>query len=148
MVAISERHVVSDGLMVKQRKTGKLLRIELTDGETGARTELGKVIDRVRARPVRHRLKLLYTVDGKALTRPMLRTRFEDAREAAAIKADEAGDRDLADRIRQMWFTDNRPKAASDIEDIKDASKLLGHSEEQITRTVYRRVGERAKPTK
>lgn len=148
VVAVSERHVVNDGLMVKQRKTGKYLRIELNDLVTGARTELGRVVDRLRGRSVRHRMKLLYTAVGKPLTRPMLRTRFEDARKAAAAKAASEGDHDLAARIRRMWFTDNRPKAASDIEDIKDASKLLGHSEEAITRKVYRRVGERAKPTK
>ena len=148
VVGLSERHIVNDGLMVKQGKTGKLLRIELTDAETGARSELGRVVDRLRSRPVRHRLKLLYTVVGKPLTRSMLRTRFEDARTAAALKAEKEGDVDLAARIRRMWFTDNRPKAASEIADIKDASKLLGHSEEAITRRVYRRVGERAKPTR
>jgi hypothetical protein len=42
----------------------------------------------------------------------------------------------------------NRPKAASDIDDVRDASKLIGHSEESITRKVYRRVGESAKPTR
>ncbi len=151
VVAVSERHLVNDGLMVRQGKTGKLLRIELTDRsdpERPVRTELGKLIDRMRSRPIRHRLKLLYTTAGKPLTRPMLRSRFEDAREAAAVKAEKAGDAELAARIRRMWFTDNRPKAASEIEDIKAASKLLGHSEEAITRKVYRRVGERAKPTR
>jgi integrase len=151
VVAVSERHIVDDGLMVRQGKTGKLLRIELTDRsdpDRPVRTELGKLIDRMRSRPIRHRLKLLYTSAGKPLTRPMLRSRFEDAREAAAVKADKVGDAELAARIRRMWFTDNRPKAASEIDDIKAASKLLGHSEEAITRKVYRRVGERAKPTR
>lgn len=102
VVAISERHIVNDGLMVKQGKTGKFLRIELTDAETGMRNQLGHLVDRLRARPVRHRLKLHYTVIGKPLTRPMLRTRFEDARAAAALKAEKAGDTDLAARIRRM----------------------------------------------
>lgn len=39
-------------------------------------------------------------------------------------------------------------KAASEIDSISDASKLLGHSKEQITKTVYRRVGEVVNPTK
>lgn len=147
VVASSRRDLVDDALMVKQGKTGKKLRIELTDAETGIRTELGKLVDRIKARPVTS-TKLLCTAAGKALTRPMLRTRFEEARAAAAAKAEVEGDVDLAARIRRMWFTDNRPKAASDIEDIKAASKLLGHSEEDITRKVYRRVGERAKPTR
>ena len=41
-----------------------------------------------------------------------------------------------------------RPRAASDIGDLAAASKLLGHTEQQITRKVYRRVGETVKPTK
>lgn len=147
VVAFSKRHIVDDALIVKQGKTTKLLRIDLTDRETGKRTELGQVIDRIKARPVTS-IKLLCTASGTALTRPMLRTRFEDARAAAAAKATADGDAELAARILRMWFTDNRPKAASDIDDIKDASKLLGHSEEDITRKVYRRVGERAKPTR
>lgn len=147
VVAFSRRHLVDDALLVRQGKTSKRLRIELTDRTTQERTELGKVIDRIKARPVSS-IKLLCTPAGVPLTRPMLRTRFEDARAAAAAKAMAEGDTDLAERIRRMWFTDNRPKAASDIEDIKDASKLLGHSEEDITRAVYRRVGERAKPTR
>lgn len=40
------------------------------------------------------------------------------------------------------------PKAASVIEDISHASRLLGHSKEEITRRVYRRVGEVVSPTK
>jgi transketolase len=39
-------------------------------------------------------------------------------------------------------------EAASEIDDIKDAQKLLAHSDSQITKTVYRRVGERVKPTR
>lgn len=147
VVAFSKRDLVDDALTVKQGKTKKRLRINLTDDATGERTELGKVIDRIKARTVSS-TKLLCTAEGKALTRPMLRTRFEAARTVAAETADAAGDSDLAQRIRRMWFTDNRPKAASDIDDVKDASKLLGHSEESITRKVYRRVGESAKPTR
>lgn len=147
VVAFSERHIVNDALMVKQGKTGKRLRIELTDQDSGARTQLGALIDAIRKRPVRG-LKLLCTPTGTAVTKHMLRTRFEDAREAAALKADGAGDEDLAARIRQFQFRDARSKAASEIESIEQASKLLGHTKEQITRTVYRRVGERAKPTR
>jgi len=53
----------------------------------------------------------------------------------------------LAECIAKFEFRDIRPKAASDIESIEQASKRPGHSKEQITRTVYRRIGERAKPT-
>lgn len=42
---------------------------------------------------------------------------------------------------------DIRPKAASEIE-LAHASRLLGHSTEEMTKKVYRRVGEIVKPTK
>jgi len=78
----------------------------------------------------------------------MLRNRFSEGRERAAVKAELAGDRDLAERIRKFMFKDIRPKAASDIEDISHASRLLGHSKEKITKDVYRRVGEIVSPTR
>ena len=40
-----------------------------------------------------------------------------------------------------------RRKAASEM-DLEHASKLLGHTEHEITEKVYRRVGETVKPTK
>ncbi|NRP55502.1 integrase, partial (plasmid) [Xylella fastidiosa] len=42
---------------------------------------------------------------------------------------------------------DIRPKAASELP-LEHASKLLGHTQQQITQRVYRRVGEVVKPTK
>lgn len=49
--------------------------------------------------------------------------------------------------IRQFQFKNIRPKAASEIE-LAHASRLLGHSTEEMTKRVYRRVGEIVKPTK
>jgi len=77
----------------------------------------------------------------------MLRNRWDDAREKAAIKASTDGDPALATSIRQFQFKDIRPKAASEIE-LTHASRLLGHSTEEITKRVYRRVGEVVKPTR
>ena len=54
----------------------------------------------------------------------------------------------LALRIRKFQFRDIRPKAASEIASPEDASKLLGHTNEQITQKVYWRVGEVVKPTR
>ena len=54
----------------------------------------------------------------------------------------------LAAAIRQFQFRDIRPKAASEIEDLGRASKLLGHTDKRITETVYRRVGEVVDPTR
>lgn len=77
----------------------------------------------------------------------MLRNRWDEAREKAAIKAGADGDSALAVLIRQFQFKDIRPKAASEIE-LTHASRLLGHSTEEITRKVYSRVGEIVNPTK
>lgn len=147
VVGASKRHIVDDAMLVRQGKTKKFLRIELTDRETGERSELGQLIDRIGKRPVTG-MKLLLNLRGKPLTRPMLRTRFEAARLAARLKAEAAGDVELAERISKFQFRDTRSKAASEIESIEQASKLLGHSKEEITKQVYRRVGERVKPTR
>ena len=54
---------------------------------------------------------------------------------------------ELAASTRQFQFRDIRPKAASEI-GLDHASRLLGHSKEDITRKVYRRIGEVVRPTK
>ncbi|WP_315975364.1 integrase [Pseudomonas sp. 20S_6.2_Bac1] len=75
----------------------------------------------------------------------MLLNRWDEARENAAEKATAEGDTALAATIRQFQFRDIRPKAASEID---HASRLLGHSTEEMTKKVYRRVGEIVNPTK
>jgi hypothetical protein len=86
----------------------------------------------------------------------MLRNRPDEARRQAIAKAQKGNDEGLAAAIRmlqfqfqfQFQFQDIRPKAASEITDPKDASRLLGHTEEELTERVYRRVGAIAKPSK
>lgn len=139
-------HDLTDNeLQVRQGKTGKLLRILLSND--GSRNYLGQVIDRIKARKVRG-FHLLMTARGLPLTRETLGKRFLDARQSAITAAKERGDHALAGRIAQFQFRDTRAKAASDVEDLSTASKLLGHSKEQITKIVYRRRGEVAKPTR
>jgi len=58
------------------------------------------------------------------------------------------GNTDLVVKVRQFQFRNIRPKAASEIEDISQTNRLLGHSKEDITKRVYRRVGEIVSPTK
>lgn len=77
----------------------------------------------------------------------MLRNWWDEAREKAAAKAGAEGDSSLAVLIRQFQFKDIRPKAASEIE-LTHASRLLGHSTEEMTKKVYHRVGEIVRPTK
>lgn len=138
-------------LEVRQGKTNKRLRI-LLDRTDGTRTELGQLLDRIRARPRKVRsLYLVATPAGVPLNRWTLRVRFDAARKAAAEAADMEATPEsiaLADRVRKFQFRDIRPRAASDIGDLTAASKLLGHTEQQITKKVYIRVGETVKPTK
>lgn len=91
---------------------------------------------------------LITTPDGRRVTSSMLRIRFDEARVVAAAAALESLDETLAAAIRQFQLRDIRPKAASEILDPKEASKLLGHTEEDITERVYRRLGAIASPTK
>ena len=138
--------VVNDHLQLKQGKTKKLLRIALLTG-SGEKSQLGLKIDRMASYPVKS-LRLLATPDGKSISIGMLRLRFNAARDVAVSNAKKIGNPELAVRVAQFQFRDSRSKAASEIEDLDSASKLLGHSNKQITKTVYRRVGERVKPTK
>ena len=137
--------ITDEALLVRQGKTKKFLRVQFeTDG---ARNELGRLIDKIKARKVRG-LHLLMTAGGLRLNKHTLRTRFEAARALAAEQSRAAGNTILAERIEEFQFRDSRPKAASEIELLSDASALLGHSDQQITKTVYRRVGQKVKPTR
>jgi len=134
-------------LGVKQKKTHKKLRILLeVDGSVSG---LGVLIEKILKRNAGHGSPYLILTDaGKRVTAPMLRHRWDDAREEAVKEAVAAGDQLLASRISQFQFRDIRPKAASEIADVDHASLLLGHTKGDITERVYRRVGALAKPTK
>lgn len=141
---------IKDGaLELTQNKTKKKLRIMVDDAD-GNRTQLGLLIDRIKARPRKvasfHNY-IIATARGVSLNAGTLRTRFDEARSTAALAADKAGAADLASRIRAFQFRDIRPKAASET-NLEHASKLLGHTDKQITDTVYRRVGETVMPTR
>lgn len=82
------------------------------------------------------------------MTATMLRKRWDEARESARTNAMLEKDSVLADKIAAFQFRDIRPKAASEITDIGEASLLLGHTEGDITRRVYRRIGSTANPAK
>jgi integrase len=130
--------VRGDYLEVRQRKTGAKLRILLS--ENGQRTELGRVVDRIQSR----RVVGLYLL-GTLIPESTFCKWFRAAR-SKAIAA--AGDNaDLAARIGRFEFRDLRSKAASDT-DLASASKLLGHTEQEITRDVYRRKGDTVRPVR
>lgn len=67
----------------------------------------------------------------------MLRDRWDAARKAAAKKASENGDSDLAERIRAMYLRDMRKRASDLADSDESASKLLQHSSVELTRRHY-----------
>ena len=70
------------------------------------------------------------------------RSHFDKARKAAEKKAQELGV-----EFFPFQFRDLRAKAASDIESMSTARKLLGHTTESMTRDYVRaRVGEKVTP--
>jgi len=87
---------------------------------------------------------LIANKNGSPLNQKTLWFRFKNARSLAASKAD----KELSDRILQFQFRDIRARAATDIQDIDSASSLLGHTNRGITKRVYRRAGEKVKPTR
>ena len=145
VLAMREADIVDGYLQVKQGKTTKRLRIVL-DG-TALGVLVGHLMERRRRLAVRGPW-LIVTDDAVRVTQPMLRRRFDDARDKAATMALEREDDQLAAAIRNFQFRDIRPKAASEITDLGKASRLLGHTDKRITETVYRRVGEIVEPTK
>lgn len=149
VLSMREADAVNEFLHVAQGKTAKKLRIRLT--AAGALNDLGtlvvRLIEQRRLRRVRTPY-LIVTEDGRQVTKHMPRLRFDDARDKAITIARENGDGVLAASIRKFQFRDIRPKAASEILDLGDASRLLGHTDKRITETVYRRVGEIVKPTR
>lgn len=134
-------------LMVQQNKTGKRLRIRVnSDGQVNS---LGKLLSQIAERNARLVTSYLtVSKTGRRMTATMLRKRWDEARESARTSAMMENDSLLASKIAAFQFRDIRPKAASEIEDIGEASLLLGHTEGDITQRVYRRIGATANPSK
>lgn len=145
----SDTDINNGFLSVSQGKTEKRLRIRLHNGTiaTALSEFLEVLFDRRSAAGIKTS-RLITNQAGLRMSYAMLRNRWDEAREKAAVNAAADGNPELATAIRQFQFRDIRPKAASEIEDIADASRLLGHSTQEMTKKVYRRVGEIVKPTK
>ncbi|EJM92488.1 tyrosine-type recombinase/integrase [Pseudomonas sp. GM67] len=130
-------------LLVGQGKTEKRLRIRLHDGTNAS--NLSTFLDALLERKALAGIRSSSLITNQSA---MLRNRWDEAREKAATKTIADGDSTLSAVIRQFQFRDIRPKAASEIDDIGHASRLLGHSTQEMTKKVYRRTGEIVKPTK
>ena len=135
-------------LLVQQSKTQQRLRI-LMRRRRWDREQPGALIKEIVERNAAHNSNyLIVSKHGKRMTATMLRKRWDEAREKAKKAAVEAEDGLLASKIAAFQFRDIRPKAASEIKNIEDASLLLGHTKSDITKRVYRRLGATAKPSK
>lgn len=147
VLRMKDADIREGALHVRQGKTSKFLRIMLETG--GVKSQLASVIERIQSRQGRASGSFLVTLaNGAQVKQHHLRLRFDAARAAAAKAAEESNKMDLAKRIKQFQFRDIRAKSASEISDMKAASELLGHTEEEITGRVYRRIGQAVTPTR
>ena len=136
---------VRDGfLWVRQNKTKAKLRIALEG-------ELGALVGRLTFKPVGKIASpyLIRNEEEQPLTYSAMTQRFTKAREAAIERARESGQTGLAASLAGFQFRDLRARAASDIDDLRSAQRLLGHHSATMTETYVRaRVGDRVKPVK
>jgi len=137
---IDQRKLV---LYVTQNKTKKKLRFEIVG-------ELAQLIARIQNRKSAHKvhtLQLIVNEAGSPLSQGALRSRFEKARNQAAIEEPQ-----LAGQIKAFQFRDIRAKAATDKTDsdgMLDAQKQLGHKSIKMTEHYVRnRRGDKVKPTR
>jgi len=116
---------IQDGaLWIKQGKTSNTVRIAVEG-------ELRRTIERITARGVVG-MYLLTTPKGERLGYEALQKRFAKARSKTGL---------------DVQFRDLRAKAATDLENLDLAQKLLGHSGRDMTEHYTRkRAGERVRP--
>ncbi|MBA3773844.1 MAG: integrase [Ramlibacter sp.] len=119
-------------LQFRANKTGKAAQFEIA-----ASPVLSAVAERRAARKVGTVL-FLTTSTGKTVTAQMLRKRWDEAREKAAAKAQDGGNKPLADAIRSMYLRDTRKRAADLAGNAGEAAELLQHSSKRLTEQHYR----------
>ena len=124
------RSDIRDGnLCLTQNKTSKQLRIAIEG-------KLQALIERILSREhnIMGGTALLQDGNGQRLTSCALRTRFDKARKAAGVS---------------FQFRDIRAKTATDMNDLPNAQKLLGHNSREMTEHYTRyRKGEKVSPLK
>lgn len=90
----------------------------------------------------------LLTSNGRQVSYRMLQGRWNDAREAAAYRAEVTGNPALGERIRAMWLRDMRSLAADLSPSLEAASKLLQHSDQRLTEKHYRNKADTLSPVR
>jgi integrase len=139
---MTEHDIIGGHLIVTQEKTKQPLRIRIVG-------ELAALLERIEARKAGCKIKtaaLLVNQHGKRLTGPTLRSQFDKAKAAAAVKAPA-----MASDIEKFRFYDLRAKAADDTADGRGeeaARDLLGHDSVRTTQKHYLRRGKIVTPTK
>lgn len=119
-------HIKEDAIELKQGKTGAMMRIAIVG-------ELAAVIARIKARGILG-LTILADPKGQPLKEfGYFRSQFDKARDAAEKEAAE-----LEIPFERFQFRDLRPKAATDLESLSNAQKLLGHTTERMTAAYIR----------
>ena len=146
VLKMSETSIRDGFIEVRQGKTRKALRIAVV-GELAVLIE--RLVNQKKAISV-HTLSLLINESGEALTKSMLRRRFEKARDDAA-SAEQDPERKAW--LKGLQFRDLRAKAGTDKADasgdIRQAQKQLGHTTISTTQRYMRnRRGEKVEPTK
>lgn len=131
-----------DTLRLKASKTGKK-----ADFDMRLSAVLPELLERRRAVKASH-LMLLSTHTGRPVSAGMLRTRWDDAREVAAVAAEAAGQADLATQLRAMYLRDMRKMASDLAGSDEDAARLLQHGSVDLTRKHYRTAGNQLKPVR
>lgn len=126
----------------KASKTGKAVRYPVADSPA-----LSAIVERREAMQ-EHCIMLLCTNTGREVSMGMLRDRWDEARDKAAMVAEQAGDEELGQRIRAMFLRDMRSLAADLAADVEEASKLLQHSNKAITEKHYRTRAQTIKPVR
>lgn len=143
----------NDVLRVEASKTGKAADYDLTLSEV-----LPELLQRRRGLKAGH-LMLLSTHTGRPITAGMLRTRWDAARAAAAVEAEQRAElaadseerdrlRALASGIRAMYLRDMRKRASDLASDLDAAAALLQHDDKRMTATHYRTRAPVLKPVR
>lgn len=122
-----------DGIIsIRASKTRKAAKFDVA--ESPVLTALVARREAMRA----HSVMLLTTPTGRAVSYGMLRARWDEARDAAALEREDSGDAETGKLIRSMYLRDMRSLAADLATDLQEASKLLQHSSEAVTAKHYR----------
>ncbi len=121
----------TDTLHLEASKTGKEAEWDMSLSAT-----LPDLLRRRRALGANH-LMLLSMPDGRPVTLSRLRSRWDKARERAAVKASIANDDTLVAAIRAQWLRDARKRAAQKSGTLEEAAALLQHDDKRLTERHY-----------